>query len=56
MATTTQGELVVLRQDPKAFTVLRTYTVADSPIWAHPAPAGAGILIKDASSLSYWKF
>ena len=56
MATTTQGELVVVRQDPKAFTVLRTYTVADSPIWAHPAPAGDGILIKDASSLSYWKF
>jgi outer membrane protein assembly factor BamB len=56
MATTTEGELVVLRRDPKAFTLVRKYTVAESPIWSHPSPAGAGILIKDASTLSYWKF
>jgi outer membrane protein assembly factor BamB len=56
LATTTDGELLALRRDPKAFNVVRRYTVADSPIWAHPAPAGSGILFKDASVLSYWAF
>jgi outer membrane protein assembly factor BamB len=56
MATTTEGELVVGRADPKAFTALRRYTVAESPIWAHPVPAGAGVLIKDAETLAYWTF
>ena len=56
MATTTEGELVVARADPKAFTPLRRYTVAESPVWAHPVPAGAGVLIKDAETLAYWTF
>jgi outer membrane protein assembly factor BamB len=57
VATTTEGELVVMRAGPKAFEAVRRYTVADSPIWAHPVPAGKnGILIKDAATLSYWTF
>jgi outer membrane protein assembly factor BamB len=56
IATTTEGELVVFRKDPAAFTLVRKYTIADSPVWAHPAPAGKGILIKDASTLAYWTF
>lgn len=56
MATTTEGALVVLRRNPKAFSPVRTYTISDSPIWAHPAPAGSGLLIKNAESLAYWTF
>jgi outer membrane protein assembly factor BamB len=56
MATTTEGELVVARADPKGFTPLRRYTIAESPVWAHPVPAGAGVLIKDAETLAYWTF
>jgi outer membrane protein assembly factor BamB len=56
IATTTEGELVVFKRDPSAFTLVRKYTIADSPVWAHPAPAGKGILIKDASTLAYWTF
>ena len=56
MATTTEGELVIARRDPGKLDVIKRYTVADSPIWAHPAPAGRGVLIKDADTLAYWTF
>ncbi len=56
IATTTEGELVVARRDPVKFALIKRYTVAESPIWTHPAPAGRGFLIKDAEKLAYWVF
>lgn len=56
IATTTDGELVVFRQGTTAFELIREYTIAESPVWAHPAFIGGGILIKDAESLSLWRF
>ena len=56
LATTTEGELVIARQDPAKFDAIRRYTVAGSPIWAHPVPAGRGVLIKDAETLALWTF
>ena len=56
LATTTEGELVVARRDPSKFDVQKRYTIADSPVWAHPVPAGRGILIKDAEKIAYWTF
>jgi len=56
IATTTEGELVVAHRDPAKFDVIKRYTLAESPIWAHPAPAGRGLLIKDAEKLAYWMF
>ena len=56
IATTTEGKVVVFRQGPKAFELIRDYTIADSPIWAHPAFSGRGILVKDAETLSFWTF
>lgn len=56
LATTVEGELVVAKQSPKAFELVKRYTLADSPIWAHPAPAGRGLAIKDADSLTFWTF
>jgi outer membrane protein assembly factor BamB len=56
LATTTDGELVVMRRNAKALDVVRKYTLAESPIWAHPAPAGSGLVIKDADTLAYWTF
>jgi outer membrane protein assembly factor BamB len=46
------GELTVARSDPKQFGVLKKYTVADSPTWAHPIVVGKKILVKDLSSLA----
>ncbi len=56
IATTTEGELVIARASPTAFEVVKRYTVADSPIWAHPVPAAGGVLIKDAETLTYFRF
>ncbi len=56
LATTTEGELVVLRRDPSKFDVVKRYTLAESAIWAHPAPFGTGVLIKDAGTLAFWTF
>ena len=56
MAMTTEAELVVLRNDPKAPDVVKRYTLADSPVWAHPAVVNGGIVVKDAESVAYWTF
>lgn len=56
VATTTEGELVVFKQGAKTFELVRKYTVADTPVWAHPGFVGNGILIKDAETLSLWRF
>jgi hypothetical protein len=56
LAMTTEGELVVLRNDPKAADVVKRYTIADSPVWAHPVVVGSGIIVKDAESMAYWVF
>jgi outer membrane protein assembly factor BamB len=52
---TTEGVLIVAKQDRGAFSVLRSYTVADSPTWAHPAIQADLILVKDKDSASLWK-
>jgi outer membrane protein assembly factor BamB len=51
---TPDANLTVARQNEKAFETLRTYSVADSPTWAHPVIMGHGILIKDATNLALW--
>ena len=56
LAMTTEGELQVLRNDPKAADVVKRYTLADSPVWAHPAFVNGGVVIKDADSLAFWQF
>jgi outer membrane protein assembly factor BamB len=56
LAMTTEAELVVLRNDPKAADVVKRYTIADSPVWAHPVVVGSGIIVKDVESLAYWVF
>ena len=54
LAVTTNAELLVMRASPKGLEELRRYTVADSPVWAHPAIAGSKILVKDRDSLALW--
>ncbi len=56
MSMTTEGVLVILRGDGKAFDVLKRYTLAESAVWAHPALVGGGIIVKDVDSLTYWTF
>ena len=56
IATTTDGELVVFKQGRTAFELVREYTIADSPVWAHPGFAAGGVLVKDVETLSLWRF
>jgi outer membrane protein assembly factor BamB len=56
LAMTTEAELVILRNDPKAADVVKRYTIADSPVWAHPAVVSGGVVVKDTESLAYWTF
>jgi hypothetical protein len=38
------------------FEVVKRYTLAESPVWAHPALVGGGIVVKDVDTLAYWVF
>ena len=56
LALTTEGELIVFEAGGPAFKVLKRYTVADSPAWAHLAVVADGVLVKDERSLAYLRF
>jgi outer membrane protein assembly factor BamB len=49
------GELLVVKQNPKAFEMVRKYQVADSATWAEPSVAGQRLLIKDVNTLALWR-
>jgi outer membrane protein assembly factor BamB len=46
------AELLVVRMGADAFAPVATYTVAQSPTWAHPVPTARGVLVKDQDSLA----
>jgi outer membrane protein assembly factor BamB len=56
LATTTEGELVIARVNPKMFDLVKRYTIAESPVWAHPAVTSEGVVVKDEDGLAYWIF
>jgi outer membrane protein assembly factor BamB len=49
-----EGELIVVKTTPKAYEPLRTYTVADTPTWAHPVVLGDRVLVKNENTLASW--
>jgi outer membrane protein assembly factor BamB len=49
-----EGQLTVARADGKSFEIVRQYTVAESPTWAHPLVMADGVVIKDLKSLARW--
>ena len=49
------GNLLVFKQDPKAYTEVARYKVAETPVYAFPVIAGNLIYIKDAESLILYK-
>lgn len=49
------GELLVIRKNPKAFELVRKYKIADSATWAAPAVTGQRLLIKDVTTLALWR-
>jgi hypothetical protein len=53
---TDEAELTIARADSGGLTTVKTYSVADSPTWAHPAPVERGLLVKDLDSLTRWSW
>ncbi|MGH9627045.1 MAG: hypothetical protein ACRD7E_01585, partial [Bryobacteraceae bacterium] len=53
-ALTNEADLLLIRGNPEQFELVRRYTVAESPTWAHPVLTASGVLVKDASTLAFW--
>jgi outer membrane protein assembly factor BamB len=51
---TNDASLIVAKKSAKGFEQVAKYSVADSPTYAHPAPMGKMILIKDDASMALW--
>ncbi len=49
------AELTIARADQRRYEVLKKYTVAESPTWAHPVILHKHILIRDANTLALWR-
>ncbi len=52
---TTGANLIVFKQGPLAFEIIREYNLAESATWAHPVIIGNRILVKDEDSLASWE-
>lgn len=48
------GELLVVKNSPTAFDVLKRYKVADGETWAEPVFSGNRVFIKDLNHLTLW--
>ena len=53
---TTESELLVANPVAPSFSVLKRYSVATSPTWAHPVVLGDGVVVKDLETLTFLKF
>ncbi|HEY8460595.1 MAG TPA: hypothetical protein VIM99_09460 [Blastocatellia bacterium] len=51
---TSDASLIVAKKSPKGFEQVAKYSVADSPTYAHPAPLGKMILVKDNAAIALW--
>ena len=54
LLSTTEGELIFAEANPSRFVEIRRYQAAESAVWAHPAPAGTAIVVKDVDKLICW--
>jgi outer membrane protein assembly factor BamB len=52
----TEGDLLVLRKNAQKYEELHRYEVAESGTWAQPVILKDGILVRNATSVTYWAF
>lgn len=55
IASTSEAELIVAPAAGDKYAPEGIYSVADSPVWAHPALLGDRLLIKDKTTLALWR-
>jgi outer membrane protein assembly factor BamB len=53
---TNEAELLIVKTGGEKFEVLESYSVAESPTWAHPLILNEGILVKDELKLTFWSY
>ncbi|UCF37675.1 MAG: PQQ-like beta-propeller repeat protein [Acidobacteriota bacterium] len=51
---TDEAKLIVIEDNSSEYKILATYSLADSPTWAHLAVQGSQILVKDKTHLASW--
>ena len=56
LASTTDGNLIVARANPKKYEEVRRYQIANAAVWAHPAITGNSIIVKDVEKVICWGF
>jgi outer membrane protein assembly factor BamB len=56
LALNTDGELLVLDSASTAFEPKALHPLASTPTWAHPVPLTDGLLIKDETMLTRWRY
>jgi outer membrane protein assembly factor BamB len=49
------GNLIVFKPDPKAYSEIAKYKVAETPVYAFPVISGNTVYVKDADSLTKYK-
>ncbi len=49
------GNLIVFKPDPKAYSEIAKYKVAETPVYAFPVISGNTVYVKDADSLAEYK-
>ncbi len=54
LSVTTDSDFVMIKKDTQRYNVIKKYTVADNPTWAHPVIFSNKILVKDASNMMLW--
>lgn len=52
LVSTTRAELKVISTDAQSFEPVKTYEIAQSSVWAHPAWLSDGLLVKDQKHLA----
>jgi outer membrane protein assembly factor BamB len=48
------AQMIIAKATGKGYEPLHTYSVAQSPTWAHPVVLHDGVIIKDATTLARW--
>ena len=55
LATSVEGDLLVLRKNKEKYDLARKYKVAESAVWAHTAFAGGEFYVKDETHLRKYR-
>ena len=56
LVSTTEGNLIIARPNPRKYDEARRYPIAQSAVWAQPAITDSAIIVKDVDKVICWSF